>query len=239
MNKKINVNKNALTLMLIALIFVSPNGVHSQLDNLFGKKKATGDGGTTIDKSAFGESAEQAAESVLAARIAFLDAKAKMMEALGLKNEAVTKASEALQAKKGASDAGETVDAIKDSSEISEEANRQLAASMAQSAELSAESKIKFANGGSMFIQGVILEKEQIETIQKLVQQGQSMISSAGPLEKVGVLNLVGPVTSLSAMVPGDVKEATTTLSKILEFAKNQKIEIPNSADALEKLGSL
>lgn len=224
---------------MIVAIVAWQTDTQAQFDSLFEKKEGAAKNTAASDKNVFDKSSEQVAENVLAARIAFLDAKAKMMEALGLKSEAVAKASEALQAKKGVSNAGEIVDAIKDSNEVSEEAAKQLADSMAHSEELSAESKAKFAEGGGKFIEGAILEKEQIETIQKLVQQGQGLVSSAGPFEKVGVLSLVEPVTALSAIVPGDVKEAVSTLSKMVEFAKSQKIEIPNAEQAIEKLGAL
>ena len=110
---------------------------------------------------------------------------------------------------------------------------------MAESKELSAESKAKFAEGGAKFIEGVLLEKDQIETIQKLVQQGQSLVQSAGPLEKVGVLSVVKPVTTMSTMMPGDVKEGSSTLSKILKFAKSQNVEIPGADKATKSLGEL
>ena len=206
-------------------------------DLVGGGKKSADSGGATIDKDAFGKSANELAGNVLAARISFLDAKAKMMEALGLKTDSVTKASEALQATKGASDAGKQVDAINNSKKTTEEADKQYEAALADSKELSAESKTKFAEGGGKFIEGVLLEKAQIEAIQKLVAQGQSLVQSASPLQKVGVLSIVKPVTTMSSMVPGDVKEGTSTLSKILKFCQSQNVPLPK--DATDKLGGL
>jgi hypothetical protein len=41
-------------------------------------------------------------------------------------------------------------------------------------------------------------------------------------------------------MVPGDVKEGTSTLGKIMKFAKSQNItNIPNSEKATSSLGEL
>ena len=59
-------------------------------------------------------------------------------------------------------------------------------------------------------------------------------------MEKMKVANMVRPVTDLSSMVPGDVKEGTSTLGKIMKFAKSQNItNIPNSEKATASLGEL
>lgn len=233
--------KNGLkTMMMLALggmMVASQTPAHAQLGGLLGKKKSGDGGGATIDKDAFGKSADQAVENVLAARIAFLDAKAKMMDALGVKSESVAKASEALRAKEGST--SDKVKKLDTTSKTTADADKEFEAKMAESKELSAESKAKFAEGGGKFIEGVILEKDQIETIQKLVQQGQNLVQSAGPLEKVGVLSMVKPVTTISTMVPGDVKEGSSTLSKIMKFAKSQNVEIPGADKATASLGDL
>ena len=200
-----------------------------------GKPSIPGNGGSALTKDSFAKSADQAAGNLLVARIAFLDAKAKMMEALGVKSDSVAKASEALRAKEGST--SDKVKALETASQTTADADKEFEAKMAESKELSAESKAKFAEGSVKFIEGVLLEKAQIETIQKLVEQGQSLVQSAGPLEKVGALSVIKPVTSMATMVPGDVKEGTSTLSKIMKFSQSQKIELPK--DATDKLGGL
>jgi hypothetical protein len=70
------------------------------------------------------------------------------MEALGLKNDSVIKASEALRAKEGAtSSTDDQVSALKDSTKVSADADKQVDASIAQSNQLSDEAKVKFAEG--------------------------------------------------------------------------------------------
>ena len=238
--KKIGLN-TMIVLALGGMMTVGQNSVQAGfgLGDITGAKKSADAGAATIDKATFGKSADQAAGNLLAARIAFLDAKAKMMEALGLKTDSIAKAREALEAKTGsATKAGDAVDALKDASEKTKGTDEAMNKAMESSQELSAESKAKFAEGGGKFIEGVLLEKAQIETIQKLVEQGQSLVQSAGPLEKVGVLSAVKPVTAMSTMVPGDVKEGTSTLSKIMKFAQSQKVEIPGSDKATSLLGN-
>jgi hypothetical protein len=56
-------------------------------------------------------------------------------------------------------------------------------------------------------------------------------------MEKAGVLSIVKPVTTMASMVPGDVKEGTSTLVKILKFCQSQNVSLPK--DATDKLGDL
>ena len=99
---------------------------------------------------------------------------------------------------------------------------------------------MKFAEGTGKFIEGVILEKEQVPAIQNLVAQGKSVSASASPFEKLKVIKLIRPITALSVMVPGDVAEGTTTLGKIMKFCKTQNItNVPNSDKATASLGDL
>jgi ABC-type transporter Mla subunit MlaD len=235
--KKIGL-KTMMVLALGGMMVVTQTPAYAQFGGLLGGSKKSADaGGATIDKDTFAKSADQAAGNLLAARIAFLDAKAKMMEALGVKADSVAKASEALRAQEGST--SDKVKALDTASKTTADADKEFEAKMAESKELSAESKAKFAEGGGKFIDGVLLEKAQIETIQKLVEQGQSLVQSAGPLQKAGVLSVVKPVTTMSTMVPGDVKEGTSTLSKIIKFAQSQKVEIPGADKATASLGSL
>ncbi len=225
--------------VIAALPLLIIPSVHAQFGGL-GKIAGAGNAaGTNLD--AFAKSADDAAGQVLAARIAFFGAQAKLMEALGLKTDAVVKASEALRAKEGASSkAGDKVTALKDSSKATEESKKQFDEALAKSDKLSDESKVKFAEGAGKFIEGVLLEKAQIETIMKLVDQGKSLAASAGVMDKLKVAGMIKPVTELSTLVPGDVKEGTSTLGKIMKFAKSQNItSIPNTDKATAGLGEL
>jgi len=233
--------KSAIVLVLGGMVVASQTPTHAQFGGLLGggKKSSADKGGAVISKEDFGKTSGEVTGKVLAARIAFLDSKAKMMEALGIKTDSMAKASEALQAVKGNADAGKTVEALKDSSKVSEEANKEFEAKMAESKDLSAESKAKFAEGGAKFVDGVLLEHAQIGTIKKLADQGQALVKSSGLMEKMGVMALVKPVTTLVTMVPGDVREGAETLSKIMKFAKSQNVEILGADKVQAKLGAL
>ena len=236
-NTRNSILKKTIPILLIAAILtLSGTAAQAQLGGVFGSKPANG---VVVDKDSFRKSSDEVIGKVLMARIAFLDAKAKLMEALGLKTDSVIKASEALRATEGSTSSKDKMKGIEESKKTSAEADQQLADSLAQSKELSAESKVMFAEGTGKFIEGVLLEKDQIERIQKLVEQGQSMTQSASMFEKPKVLGLVKPVTTLSTMVPGDVKEGTLTLGKIMKFAKKENISITNADKATASLGSL
>ena len=235
---KIGSNKISFVCISLSIALTQASTSYGQLNGLgFGKSSGT----VTVDKGAFLKSTDEVTGNVLTARITFLESKATLMEALGLKNDSVVKASEALRAKEGpTSSSDDKVAALKDSSKTTADADKQFDAALNQSNELSAESKAKFAQGTGKFILGVILEKEQIDTIQKLVEQGKALSSSANPFEKIKVIGLVKPVMTLSTIVPGDVATGTSTLGKIMKFCKTQKItEIPNSDKATASLGDL
>jgi hypothetical protein len=235
---KLSFNKRlqfcAISTLILAILPIA----HAQFGG-FGLGKSNDS--SSVDKDAFAKATADVAAKVIGARIEFLDAQAKLMEALGLKNDAVIKASEALRAKEGASSStGDQVAALKDSTKVSADADKQVDASIAQSNQLSDESKVKFAQGTGKFIEGVIFEKEQVPAIQKLVDQGKSLSASASPFEKLKVIKLVRPVSTLAVMVPGDVAEGTTTLGKIMKFCKTQNItNVPNSDKATASLGDL
>jgi len=240
-NVRYSIIKNTVSaLSLVAILAVCESAAQAQPAWLGGNNQADSSGGVVVDKDAFRKSSDEVVGKVLAARIKFLDAKAKLMEALGLKTDSVTKASEALRAKEGSTSSKDILKGIDESKKTTAEADQQFTDSLAQSQELSAESKVKYAEGTGKFIEGVLLEKDQIEKIQKLVEQGQSLAKSASILEKPKMLGLVKPVKTLSTMVPGDVKEGTLTLGKIMKFAKKENItSIPNADKAAASLGSL
>jgi hypothetical protein len=235
---KLSFKKRLLFLATCSLAIAILPVANAQFGNL-GLGKSNDSAAT--DRGALAKATVDVTAKVLAARIKFLDSQAKLMEALGLKNDSVIKASEALRAKEGAtSSTDDQVAALKDSTKVSADADKQVDASIAQSNQLSDESKVKFAEGTGKFIEGVILEKEQVPAIQNLVAQGKSVSASASPFEKLKVMKLIRPISALAILVPGDVAEGTTTLGKIMKFCKTQNItNIPNSDKATASLGDL
>lgn len=184
----------------------------------------------------FAKALDATSSQVLLARIAFVEAETKMMEALGLKTDALIKQREALEATKGAS-SSERVAVMKDSTKSSEEAQKVSTERMAKSEVLSAESKARFLEGAIKFIEAIALERTQLEGLKKLSEHRKQLIAAPTAMEKIKAAVAAKPAADLMLMVPGDLKLAGSTLGKILEFATKQGIQIPNAEQATQLLG--
>lgn len=200
-----------------------------------------GGSGETMSASDFGHAVTQATHNSIAARLTFLDAQAKLMQALGLKTDAVVKASEALRATEGASsDAGEQVNALKDSINVSSDADKQVARAMNESQNLSEDSRRLFSQGAAKFVQGVILERNQIIGIKKLGDEGKAVVSNSDILTKAKALKYLKPTLTLIEILPSNVVEGISTLGKLMSFAKSQNIsDIPDADKATASVGEL
>jgi len=235
MNDRSWKTKHAGMILVIAAITLAGSIGHAQFPGMGGKKKAGAEGGG--DVNAYSKSVSDAVGNGLKSRLLYLDSQANLAESLGLKTDAYVKASEAARAGEGAT-SDKQINAIKNSV-VSPDALKERDAALAESKEFSAEAKKKFAEGGGKCIMGLIAETELLKQVTGLVQQGNAMAQSAGPMEKVKVLGLVKPVADLASILPGDVKELTATVSAIITIAKKQNIEIPGADTLKAKLGDL
>lgn len=227
-----NLTKWTMFCAAIALSAMLATQANAQFGGLGKKKGDSGGGGG--DVSGYGKKVDEAVQKGLTARACYFSAQDKLAEALGVKTDAFKKAREAIEAKKGASSADVMAEMKKQN--VSAEAKQMNDALNAESKELSAEAKKKFAEGGGEFIKGVIAESELVTQVTGLVNEGNSLAQSASPLEKAKVLGLVKPVADLASILPGDVKEGTATISALLKFAQKQNVEIPGAAEIKDKL---
>lgn len=241
-----NNKKKTARWVMVSMIAIAVSHPEVQLNAQLGGLKKLGFGfknkasAVKVDKSAFGDTLGDVLTKVSSARVAFIDAQLKLHDAFGLKTKATTKLSEAKRAIEGASsDPSKKVKALKDSTKISNQANKELKKAMDNSGELSVDSKKKFAQGAVKFVEGILLQKEQIEMITKLVDQGNQLIQSSSPFQKIKVLKLIKPVSVLVRLVPGDVKEGISTLKAITAFAKRQNVKLGNQKKTNDLLGDL
>ncbi len=144
---------------------------------------------------------------------------------------------EALRAIEGAT-ASKKVEAMKNTA-VTPDAKKEMEDALAESKELSAESKKKLSKGGGKFILGGVAESELAKQVTGLVQQGNSMTKAGSRMDEVEIVGLVKPVTVVASILPGDVKEGTATIIAITKFAQKQNIEIPGADTVNDKLGSL
>lgn len=194
----------------------------------------------TLSAADFSSLLEQTTGNVLAARLVFLDAQADLSGALGLNTASMVEASAGLRALEGSTaSTSEKIKALKASSKKTEDAKKSFSEALAKSDNLSDEAKERFSKGTVKFLEGVLLEKKQIETVVKLVQQGKALSASANMLEKAKLLLMVKPATELASMVPGDVKEGFTTFGQITAFAKKQNVTVPSQESMDSELGSI
>jgi hypothetical protein len=223
-------------LALVLAILTTPGTSFGQLGGLV-NRAIQQPGITTSD---FSQSLDATIEGLMEARLAFLDSQSKLMEALGLKTDAVVAMSASLRAREGASsNPGRDVAALKASSERSAATNEEIAAAMESSSGFSAEAREKFLEGSVLFVQGLLLEKQQLERVRALADQGKSLATAASPLEKIKVAGLVKPALELLQIVPGDLKEAYATFGKITAFGRRLSIDVPDADKAAASLGDL
>ena len=183
-----------------------------------------GDASGTLGNVDLGQSLNQLA----GARIAIISAQLKMLEALGLKTEAAVRLSESKRILEGASsDSGAQVKALNDSVKASKAAGEEIRDAMKESGQLSAEKKRAWLEARLMWVKGIILEKQQVETISALAKQLRS-----NPL-------LAIPILQLSRLTLGDLKEFNNFRKVAKEFRKKQEIVLPEEDNADEMLGEL
>ncbi len=170
----------------------------------------------------------QSLNQLAGARIAIISAQLKMLDALGLKTEAAVRLSESKRILEGASsDPGAQVKALNDSVKASKAAGEEIRQAMEESSQLTAEKKRAWLEARLMWVQGIILEKQQIDTIRVLVKQVKS-----NPL-------LAIPILQLSRLTLGDLREFNNFRKVAKEFRKKQEIDLPEEDNADEMLGEL
>tara|TARA_B100000900_G_scaffold369716_1_gene347761 strand:- start:4224 stop:4973 length:750 start_codon:yes stop_codon:yes gene_type:complete len=193
---------------------------------------------TSISRKDLASSLGNSLNAISEARLEFIEANIDFAIALGLKSETVEKLRESKNAIEGASsDAGKRVKSLKDSQVITDAAFKESEKAMEESKELSAESKAAFAEGISHLFAGSVKEKQQIQLTKDLLTQAQSLLKSAGPMEKVGILKYVNPLKTLITFIPGDLKTGLSAFRQATAYGKKQKVVIPdNMEDELPEL---
>ena len=170
----------------------------------------------------------QSLNQMAGARIAIISAQLRMLDALGLKTEAAVRLSESKRILEGASsDSGAQVKALNDSVKASKAAGEEIRDAMKESGQLSAEKKRAWLEARLMWVNGIILEKQQVETIGALAKQVKG-----NPL-------LAIPILQLSRLTLGDIKEFNNFRKVAKEFRKKQEIDLPEEDNADEMLGEL
>ena len=163
------------------------------------------------------------------ARLEFVASQELLMDALGLKAAFATKLAEAKTLSEGNSSAADQ----KKAQVITQEANEKIAQTLAEAKELSPEAKQKYKEGVVKFASGVAAETAQVAVIAELATTAKNIAQNAPVMEKAGAIAAGKPALDLAAMIPGDAKQAISTLGTLVSFAKKQQIEVPKDATKL------
>lgn len=225
------VRLRSVQLALLILTLTPPS--YGQLGDLVNLGKKVKEATQLGEVGAFVASVDTASAQALKSRIAFLESKAKLAEAFGLKAERYLKAGEALRAgEQKTPSSGARAAALGESRQATVDADEELDATMEAPAPLSEEAKTTFSAGSEDFIEGVVQLKAELKTLQDLVNQGKAVVKSANLLQKAKATGAVGPATQLAAGVAEDVKKVMLTLTKILHVAKTQDLPLANREKA-------
>lgn len=233
MSAAVRLRSVQLALLLLAL----PPLSYGQLGDLVNLGKKVKEVTQAGDVGTFVASVDQASAQALKSRLAFLESKAKLAEAFGLKAERYLKACEALRAgEQKTPTSGARATALGESRKVTLEADEELDAAMEAPPALSEEAKTKFSAGSEDFIDSVVQLKAELKTLQDLANQGKAVVKSANLLQKAKATGAVGPATQLAAGLAEDVKKVMLTLTKILHVAKTQELPLANREKAEEVL---
>jgi len=153
----------------------------------------------------------------------FILSKAKAADALGAKDETEALLAEMRSLKEGNVNA----DTMGIMTKNSEKLDAILNEKMQEPKELSKESKLLMVESILHLVTAIKMEKELLNTTKKLSDQAQKALKSASVLDKIKVKDIVTLTLALVKNIPLDLKLATSTLSSYFQFAKTNKIEIP------------
>jgi hypothetical protein len=156
-----------------------------------------------------------------------LAANAKMADALGLKNQA----NEA-QASADALTDGATKGNLESSNKMVSDTGGAVSAAMEKKPVLDAQAKTTFSLGLVSLASGAT----KYAGMGMGVKQMSSSISSASPME----LPKLQPAAYIVSNFPGSASNVTKALKNAIDFARNNGIEVPPTAnDAMSALGSM
>ena len=217
-------------IVVFTLSFILAGGIAESRPPGFGKKFGVG---ATDDfkkmKEDLSQQTDETVKQISAARITFINAQEKILDAIGLKAEYAEKLAEA----RALSEGNTSVSNLTKAQKISEEANAAITKKLEEGVELGPESRKLFVEGVVLFAGGVMKEKSQIDVTSRLVELSKQVAEQAPPHQKPAAIVQGKTATELAAMVPGDVKQGTSTLKTMSVYCEKQQIELPKDATSL------
>lgn len=183
-------------------------------------------GGSEAATADLGGQQEKLVADYVSANKDVLGANSKMLSALGMKTEAET-----AKATADALTAGATKGNLSDANKAVDEGSKAIAAAIGSKPELSAESKVLYAEGLVSLVSGV----------QKYVGMKDSVTSFSSGLKGASVMQ-AGKLQSgayVAQTFPGNLTNLGKTMKSAVDFAKSAKIPVPaGTDDVMAALGS-
>lgn len=183
-------------------------------------------GGSETATADLGGQQEKLVADYVSANKDVLGANSKMLAALGMKTKAET-----AKATADALTAGATKDNLSDANKAVDDGSTAIAAAIGTNPELSAESKVLYAEGLVSLVSGV----------RKYVGMKDSVATFSSGLKGASIMQ-AGKLQSGAYVVqtfPGNLTNLGSTMKSAMDFAKSAKIPVPDgTADAMAALGS-
>lgn len=162
------------------------------------------------------------------ARALYKESYAELCEALGLKEEAIKFRSEADALKSG----NTSVSDLKKQKVISEGTKKAIDEKMDAVGEVTPEQQKHFWASIGLLTEGLSAETAQVEVAAKLGEMAKEITEKASGLDKAAAVAVAEPALDLAMLVPGDVKEVTSVLTKFTKYATTKNIKKPSKKDA-------
>jgi len=179
-------------------------------------------------------SQDKIATDYLGVKVSYLNALALASEAYGNKTSAAELKAQADALKSGATtSAAEKLEAMKKSTKISEDAQKEISAKLDKKETLSEEGKKLMIDSAAAFCDGTAKEATLVAAAVDLFSQAQKTVEAAPLLQKSNALSVILPIKTIATEIPGDLKAAKDVLAKYVDYFKSQNIPLPSNASSL------
>ena len=226
--------KNVFKLAAVVIPMMLAAQAEAQLS---GFKKPAIPGTSSSDASSSSAVSQEAiVQSYVDANVLVLNARAKLAEAFGLKDEVAAINAEAESLQSASTQAGK--DEFKSSATLSDRAMAAVQAKIDSGAELTAEGRVSYVEGLSLTAQSVIATKDMAQDAKSFSASAKSDISSASMMKKASVTKKYSAGMFVATELPGFTSRLTKNFGSLAAYAKSADIPVPDDAtDALASVG--
>jgi hypothetical protein len=126
---------------------------------------------------------------------------------------------------------------IKKQKTASENVQKEIDAKMEEEKALSAEGKELYKKSLPIYFEGVMLNKNVVDSSMTCAENASNLIKDAPALKKPKLTKKFSPILYLAPKIGPDLKNLLSTGSKYITYAKKNNVKIPK--DASEAMGDL